>query len=190
MKLHIKNMVCERCKKAVAAVFSDLGLQPQSIQLGEVEMVETPSPAQKEALRQSLAYAGFELIDDRAGKVIERIKTMVIQWVHYSDEPPKEKYSTLISAALHQDYSALSRLFSETEGITIEQYIIRQKIERVKELMVYGEASLSQIAYDTGYSSLAHLSAQFKKVTGMTPSYFKGLQEKGRKPLDKVGSAK
>ncbi len=190
MKLFIKNMVCERCKKAVAAIFSSLALQLKHIELGEVETAEDLSPEVKEALRRLLADAGFELIDDRASKLIEQIKTMVIRWVHYDQEPPKEKYSALISAALHQDYSALSRLFSETEGITIEQYIIQQKTERVKELMVYNELSLSQIAFDMGYSSVAHLSAQFKKVTGMTPSYFKTLQIKGRKPLDKIGSTK
>jgi len=188
MKLHIKNMVCARCKAAVKAILTEQGLQPLDVQLGEVEMaINTLEDGRKEALRTALAAGGFELADDRAGKTIALIKALVVEWIHHSAEGPRQKWSELISASLHQDYSALSKLFSETEGITIEQYIIQQKTERVKELMVYDELSLSQIADELGYSSLAHLSAQFKKATGMTPTAFKALSENRRKPLDEVG---
>jgi len=191
MILYIKNMVCNRCRMVVEGIFKDAGLDPVRTDLGEVMIREDQlSSEQKQGLEHALQDAGFELIDSRKSRLIEQIKTMVINWVHHSDEQPHQKYSELISSALHHDYSSLSRLFSETEGITIEQYIINQKIERVKELMVYDERSLSQIAFDLGYSGVAHLSAQFKKVTGMTPTYFKGLQDKGRKPLDEVGSGK
>jgi AraC-like DNA-binding protein len=191
MILYIKNMVCNRCRMVVEGVFRDAGLEPLRTDLGEVLIRETQlGSEQKQSLDSGLQQAGFELIDSRKSRQIEQIKTMVIGWVHHSDEQPQQKYSELISSALHQEYSSLSRLFSETEGITIEQYIINQKIERVKELMIYDERSLSQIAFDLGYSSVAHLSAQFKKVTGMTPTYFKGLQDKGRKPLDEVGNHK
>jgi AraC-like DNA-binding protein len=176
---------------AVERIFRDAGLPPVRTELGEVTIdAERLDSGSRQALADELRGAGFELIDDRKSRLIEQIKTMVIQWVHHEGEQPAQKYSELIGAALHHDYSALSRLFSETEGITIEQYIINQKIERVKELMIYDERSLSQIAFDLGYSSTAHLSAQFKKVTGMTPTFFKGLQDKGRKALDEVGRAK
>lgn len=190
MKLYIKNMVCGRCKAAVKSILTDHGLEPLDVQLGEVDIAGELSSEQKEALRHALAEAGFELADDRTSKTIARIKALVVEWVHHTDEPQRQKYSELISAALHQDYSALSRLFSATEGITIEQYIIQQKIERVKEWMVYDEMSLSEMAYGLGYSSVAHLSAQFKKVTGMTPTAFKSLKRNRRKPLDEVGRSK
>ena len=188
MKLFIKNMVCARCKQAVSSILSNNGLRPLQVELGEVDIEGRMTASQKDALQRSLTEAGFALIDDKASALIEQIKSIIIQQVHHTEEPSRENFSTLISKALHQDYSALSRLFSETEGITIEQYTIQQKIERVKELMVYDELSLSQIAFDMGYSSVAHLSAQFKKVTGMTPSYFKSLQQKSRKGLDEVGN--
>jgi AraC family transcriptional regulator len=191
MVLHIRNMVCNRCRMVVDQVMNQQNLHPLKTELGEVTLEEQSlSKDKKESLANALQQAGFELIDDRTGQLIDQIKTLIINWAHYVDEQPKQKYSELISKALHHDYSYLSRLFSETEGITIEQYFISQKIERVKELMVYDERSLSQIAFDLGYSSVAHLSAQFKKITGMTPSYFKSLQSKGRRPLDEVGKAK
>jgi AraC family transcriptional regulator len=182
-------MVCPRCIAAVAAIAADLGLPVHSVELGEIALeagfAEGPWKAE---LATRLAAQGFELLDDRRSRLISRIKALVVQWVHYDAEPPREKYSVLISQALLQDYPGLSRLFSETEGITIEQFIIRQKTERVKELLSYDELTLSQIADLLGYSSVAHLSAQFRKVTGMAPSAFKGLHRPQRVSLDSIGN--
>lgn len=188
MRLHIKNMVCNRCKEAVVALLKAQELHPVAVALGEVDIEETGlPPATKRVLEEALQTAGFELIDNRSGRLIEGIKATVIQAVHHSDGPPEVAFSALLSAALHYEYSGLSKLFSETEGLTIEQYVIRQKIERVKELLVYDELPLAQIAWQTGYSSTAHLSAQFRKVTGMTPTAFKALHHKPRTTLDAVG---
>jgi AraC-like DNA-binding protein len=188
MLLYIRNMVCNRCKMVVESELKNLGLHPKRVELGEVELEEESITLDtKQKVEEVLHQAGFELIDDRKSRMIEQIKSIIIQHIHHTDEQPREKYSEIISSALHHDYSALSRLFSETEGITIEQYIINQKIEKVKELMTYDELSLSEIAWQLGYSSVAHLSSQFKKVTGMTPTYFKSLHNKDRKPLDEVG---
>lgn len=188
MRLHIKNMVCNRCKEAVVALLKAEALHPLQVELGEVDVAEEVLPAAlKDRLKAALLAAGFEWIDDRAGRLIEGIKATVIRAIHHSDGPPEEAFSTLLSRALHHEYSGLSKLFSETEGLTIEQYVIRQKIERVKELLVYDELPLGQIAWQVGYSSTAHLSAQFKKVTGMTPTDFKALHRKLRIPLDAVG---
>jgi AraC family transcriptional regulator len=165
-----------------------LGLHVLHAALGEVLIAEEGLSAEKgNELKAALYAAGFELIDDRKGRLIEQIKNLVVQTVHYSDEPPVHKYSEVLSSKLLHEYSYLSKLFSETEGITIEQYIINQKIERVKELIAYNETSLTDIAHQLGYSSVAHLSAQFKSITGMTPTAFKKLHKKQRKPLDEVG---
>ncbi len=181
-------MVCNRCKMAVADILEKQQLQPVSITLGEVELPEAAiTNEQRAQLRQALLQVGFELIDDRKSRIIEKIKNIVIDLVHHSVEQQRIKYSEYISQQLHYDYPYLSRLFSEVESITIEQYIISQKVEKVKELLIYDELSLSEIAYRLDYSSVAHLSAQFKKVTGMTPSQFKKLNDKQRKPLDEVG---
>jgi AraC-like DNA-binding protein len=139
-------------------------------------------------LKESLTGVGFELIDDKKSRTIEKIKNLIINLIHYPEETQSLKYSEYLSRELHHDYSSLSRLFSEVEGITIEHYIITQKIEKVKELLTYDELSLSQIADVMEYSSVAHLSAQFKKTTGMTPTRFKDLHRGLRKPLDKIGS--
>jgi len=188
MLLYIKNMVCNRCREAVKNILEKQQLHPQHIELGEVTVLEEKlSNTQKTALKNALQEAGFELISNRSAQLIESIKTFIVQMVHYTEDAPKQNYSELLSTSLHHDYSALSKLFSETEGITIEQYIIHQKIERVKELLVYDELSLAQIALQMEYSSTAHLSAQFKKITGMTPTQFKGLRKKKRKPLDEIG---
>lgn len=185
MNLYIKNMVCNRCIMAVKDVLQQAGLHPANIALGEVTLEEKKlSKEQHNQLDAALTAIGFELIDNRRGKLIEQLKNAVVEMVHYSD-PVKIKHSTYLSEKLHHDYSYLSKLFSETEGLTIEHYIIKQKIERVKELLVYDELSLSEIADRLGYSSVAHLSAQFKKVTGLTPTFYKnkGIQ---RIPIDKV----
>jgi len=182
-------MVCHRCKLAVENELKKLSLHPLSIELGEVVIKEDKlNKEQQKQLAVNLQQLGFELLDDKRKKIIEQIKTLIIQNVHYNKEQSAKNYSVFISENLHYDYSYLSKLFSETEGITIEQFIINQKIEKVKELLVYDEKSLSEIAYETGYSSVAHLSAQFKKVTGQTPSAFKQSGIHHRKTLDFVKS--
>jgi len=187
MTLYIKNMVCNRCKEAVKSLLERSGLHVKRIELGEVEVGGEDLPPQTlSLLSDGLRELGFEMIDDRKGRIIEKIKNVVVNIIHHSDDQPREKYSELISAQLHYDYSYLSKLFSEVEGVTIEHYIIHQKIEKIKEYIVYDELTLNEISYRMGYSSVAHLSNQFKKVTGMTPSYFKTLRNKNRKPLDEV----
>jgi len=187
MNLYIKNMVCHRCKLAVENELKKLKLHPLKIELGEVIIKEEGlSNEQKQQLTIDLKQLGFELLDDKKHKLIEQIKTSVIEIVHYNKEQLQKNFSTLISEKLHHDYSYLSKLFSETEGITIEQFIINQKIEKVKELLVYDEKNLSEIAFEMGYSSVAYLSSQFKKVTGLTPTAFKQSGIHHRKTLDKV----
>lgn len=190
MQLYIKNMVCDRCRKVVKEELTKLGLEPIRTELGEVEVAGVLSAAQLEQIQSALVPLGFELIDDKKSRTIEKIKSLVIDLVHHTEEPTKLKYSEYLSGHLHSDYPSLSKLFSEVEGITIEQYIISQKIEKVQELLVYDELSLSQIADRLGYSSVAHLSSQFKKTTGLTPSFFKNLDIRKRKPLDEVGKGR
>ena len=190
MKLYIKNMVCDRCVMAVRQEMVNLELQPEKITLGEVVLKEeSMSEDLLKKLDRRLHELGFERIDDRKSRLIEAIKNVVIQRVHKVDEIDRKlNWSAVLSEELHYDYNYLSSLFSSVEGITLEQYIIRQKIERVKELLFYDELSLSQIAYKLGYSSVAHVSGQFKKITGLTPSEMKKSRdlEKSRKPLDTV----
>lgn len=182
-------MVCHRCKMAVETIFRELGLHPVSILLGEAVLEEKSlTREQLKQLSDRLQAIGFELIDDKRSKIIEQIKTYVIELVHYSDEKPVKKFSELLSERLHHDYSYLSKLFSEVEGVTIEQFVINQRIEKVKELLIYDEDSLSEIAFRLGYSSTAHLSNQFKKYTGMTPSRFKQAGVQARRSLDKAGN--
>lgn len=191
LTLYIKNMVCHRCKMVVEAELEKIGLHPIAIELGEVVIEEKElTTEQKKDLPEVLQAVGFELIDDRRSKQIEQIKTLIIDTIHYKDEQPKQNFSEIIAKHLHHDYSYLSNLFSDVEGITIEQYIINQRIEKVKELLMYGELSLSQIAFNLGYSSTAHLSNQFKKLTGFTPSRFKQMGRHSRQSLDDVGSQK
>lgn len=181
-------MVCDRCKLVVKAELEKLGLSPLTVQLGVVQLKEKTIPGEiAEQLNKRLTDLGFEIIDDRRSKLIEGVKKVIIELLYSADEYPNVKISELLTEKLHYDYSYLSRLFSETEGITIEQYLILQKTERVKELIIYDELTLSDIAYQLGYSSTAHLSAQFKKVTGMTPGKFRAQQAQSRKELDKVG---
>lgn len=186
MKLFIKNMVCNRCIAVVSNEFEKLGHALSSITMGEVNSVAEFTKEELIHINISLQKHGFELIDDKKSTIIEKIKNVVIDQVHHSGERLKVNYSTLISEELGKDYSYLSNLFSEIEGITIEQFIILQKIEKVKELLVYDELNLSEIADEVGYSSVAHLSNQFKKVTGLTPSYFKKIKENKRLSLDRV----
>jgi len=186
--LYIKNMVCNRCIYMVGQLFQQSGLAPQSIKLGEVQLATQPTSEQTKQLEAKLREFGFELLTDQKHKTIEKIKALVIEHIQY-DGHLKEKtklFSTLLAEALHKDYSSLSKLFSEVEGITIEKYIIEQKIEKVKEWLAYDELSLSQMADRLGYSSVAHLSAQFKKTTGFTPSAFRQQKDHHRRPLDKI----
>lgn len=162
------------------------GLHPLKVELGEVEISKTLTQAQKDKLNADLNRFGFELIDDKKSQLIEKIKNVIVEQVHYSDEHLKTSFSKFLSRQLHHDYTYLSNLFSEVQGTTIEQYFIAQKIEKVKELLVYGELSLSEIAVKLNYSSVSHLSKQFKKITGLTPSHFKTLKENKRKPLEEL----
>ena len=190
MILYIKNMVCQRCVQSVGDALSSLGLHANKIELGEVDLQEDQlSPEQSSKLDKVLEERGFERIDDRKARMIESIKNKVIKMIHHSDHiDRKYNWSTQLADELHYDYNYLSNLFSAVEGITLEQYIIRQKIERVKELLFYDELSLSEIAVKLGYSSVAHLSAQFKKITGLTPSELKKSRQisANRRPLDGI----
>ncbi len=179
-------MVCQRCIYAVEQQLNALGITPLNVQLGEVTIEQPLTRDQESVLKANLAAIGFEVLDDEKQKLIERIKTIVIEKVHYQEGDEKLKFSAMLSQQLNKDYSYLSNLFSEVEGITIEKFIIEQKIERVKELLIYDELNLSEIAFKTGYSSVAHLSAQFKKITGLTPSAFKQMGIRSRKSLDKI----
>ncbi|MHA4807253.1 helix-turn-helix domain-containing protein [Flavitalea flava] len=186
MKLYIRNMVCNRCITAVRAELELLGLQPVSITLGEVEVEGEISKEVLTRLGDSLLQLGFELIDDRKSRIIEKIKNELVNLVHYTEEQPRTNLSDFLSSKLNHDYNYLSTLFSDVEGITIEKYFIAQKIEKAKELLMYDELTLSEIAFRLGYSSVGYLSNQFKKVTGFTPSHFKTIREKKRIPLDQV----
>lgn len=180
-------MVCNRCIMVVSNQLTKLGVQPESVVLGQVTLKDELNEEKLNAIKEMLESYGFELIDDKRRKLIESIKSIIIEAIHYGDNERRTfNFSDLISEKLGKDYNYLSSLFSEVEGTTIEKYIINQKIEKVKELLVYDELSLSEIAYKMGYSSVAHLSNQFKKVTGLTPSYFKKVGMNRRKPLDKI----
>ncbi len=185
MKVYIKNMVCERCISAVRGAFERHHIPITDIQLGLVNTMEEVSRTNMHGLQLSLEALGFEIIDDRKSRMIEQVKATIIQLVHRSNGLEQLNLSDHIATALHLDYKYVSTLFSEMEGITIEKYFIRQKIERIKELLIYDELSVSEIADNLGYSSVAHLSNQFKQVTGLTPSRFRAVQGH-RKPLDKV----
>jgi YesN/AraC family two-component response regulator len=182
MKLLIKNMVSIRCKLVVKSELEKLGIPYTHIELGEVLTPEDLSSDTKIALKETLMHQGFELLEDQKSQLIEKIKNVIIEMVHYSEEPPVTNFSTFISHKLNYDYHYLSNLFSEVKGTTIEQFIIAHKIERVKELIIYNELTLTEIAYKLHYSSVAHLSNQFKKVTGLTPSFFKKMKDKRMKP--------
>lgn len=177
-------MVCERCKTAVREEFLRLQLTPVDVKLGEVETAEMPAKETLIQLDHSLRKLGFEIIDDRKSRLIEKIKNIIVELVHHSDEHPLINLSQLIAQQLHYDYNYLSNLFSEVEGITIEKYFLTQKTEKIKELLMYNELTLSQIADKLGYSSVAHLSGQFKKQTGLSPSFYKSIKKNTRRSLD------
>jgi YesN/AraC family two-component response regulator len=186
MKIIIKNMVSIRCKMLVKSELEKLKLDYKVIELGEAVLPEKIPDEKRDALKTALQKWGLELMDDKRSILIEKIKNVIIEMVHYADELPKTNYSDYISVKLEQDYTYLANLFSEVVGITIEHFIIGHKIERVKELLVYDEMSLTEIAEKLHYSSVAHLSNQFKKVTGLTPSHFKHLKRKRRVALENV----
>lgn len=179
-------MVCSRCKMVVKSEIIKLGLHPISVELGEVAIMEELDTKGKDQINQTLLSFGFMLIDDKKSRQIEKIKNIIVELVHNTEEQLKTNLSDLISQKLNQDYNYLSNLFSEVEGTTIEQYYIIQKIEKVKELIVYDELSLSEIAFQLNYSSASHLSKQFRKITGFTPTYFKQLKEKKRIPIEEL----
>jgi len=179
-------MVCPRCILAVSQILEELNITYNTIKLGEVKLVSILNESEKESLSKKLQSSGFSLIDDRKSQLIEQMKNLVIEKIHYSNEETELKWANIISYELNLDYKYLSSLFSSVESITFEQYIINQKIERVKELIVYDELTLSEIAFQLHYSSVAYLSNQFKKVTGMTPTQFKKSVDKNRKSLDEI----
>ncbi len=185
MRLYIKNMVCPRCVRAVEQVFQNIGVSLTHIQLGEVELQDPLSETQLKSATSQLNQLGFELLDDNRQRLIDRIKSIIIDRVHYSMDD-KFIFPEVLAKKLHKEYSILSKLFSETQGITIEQYVILQKIEKVKELLAYKEMNLNEISFKLGYSSVAHLSTQFKKVTGLTPTQFKSQTKQLRKFIDVV----
>lgn len=185
-RLFIKNMVCNRCVMVVEDALEELQIPVVNVQLGEV-MLEKPLSTKKYNLvDEKLQALGFELISDKKSRIIEKIKAIIIEWVQHPTEDENQNLSTILSERLHHEYNYLSSIFSSVEGITIEKYFIAQKIEKVKELLVYDELSLNEIADRLHYSSAAYLSSQFKKVTGLSPSHFKTVRSAKRKPLDEV----
>lgn len=185
--LHIKNMVCERCIRVVREELERIGLKVEQVTLGQAEVVQPLEPVGLERIREVLEESGFELLTDRKTRIVERIKAEVIQFIRRDEQlyPLTMKFSDYLVTRLHMDYNYLSTIFSASAGLTIEQYLIRQKIERVKELLQDGDLNLSEIAYRLGYSSVQHLSGQFRKVTGMTASRYRKVLA-GRRPLDRV----
>jgi YesN/AraC family two-component response regulator len=179
-------MVSNRCKMAVKDELRKLGLHFIVVDLGEVEIMENITMSQRELLKANLINSGLELMDDKRAMLIEKIKNVIIEMVHHSDEIIKINFSDYLSEKMNHDYTYLSNLFSEVQGTTIEHFIISHKIERIKELIIYGEHNITEIAWKMGYSSVAHLSSQFKKVTGLSPSHFKQLKDKRRSPIEEI----
>ena len=179
-------MVSIRCKMIVKAELKKLGLHYVHVELGEVEIMENITQEQRDQLKSAILKSGLELMDDKKSMLIEKIKNVIIEMVHYSDELPKTNFSDYLVSKIDYDYTYMANLFSETEGTTIEHFILLHKIERVKELIIYDELNLTEIAWKMHYSSVAHLSNQFKKITGLTPSFFKSLKGKKRTTLEKV----
>ena len=173
MEIIIKNMVCPRCIAAVKTIFEETEVSITNIQLGKVQTEKEVTIEQKQLLKERLATQGFELLDSKQTQLINEIKSIIIQQIHYSEEPLVVNFSTLLTEKMSYDYAYLSRLFSSVEGRTIEKFILAQKVEKIKELLTYQELSLSEIAFQLNYSSAAHLSSQFKKLTGMTPGKVK-----------------
>lgn len=189
MKIHIKYMVSFRCKLVVIEQLDKLDIDYYEVLLGEVSIKGIITDEQREKLRIGLLKKGLELMDDKKAMLIEKAKTIIIEMVHYSDEPPNTNYSDFISEKLGCSYTYIANLFSDVTGTTIVNFIIAHKIERVKELLLYNELTLTEISYMLQYSSVAHLSNQFKKITGLTPTYFKQMRQfRKRIQLEEVGS--
>lgn len=186
MQLHIKYMVSLRCKMVVESELKRLGLKPVVVDLGVAEIKEDITESQREQLKENLLKVGLELLEDKRAILIEKIKNVIVEMIHYSDELPKENYSDYISRKLGYDYTYLANTFSEVKGVTIQQYIIIHKIEKVKELLLYDELNLTEISYRLHYSSVAHLSNQFKKVTGLSPSFYKQLKQRRDENLENL----
>ena len=179
-------MVSTRCKMAVKEALKKLGLHFVVVDLGEVDLMESLTIDQRIELKQILLASGLELMDDKRAVLIEKIKNAIVEMVHHTNEIIKVNFSDFLSQKLNLDYTYLANLFSEVQGTTIEQFIISHKIERIKELIIYGELSITEIAWKMNYSSVAHLSNQFKKMTGLTPSHFKQLKVKRRSPIEDI----
>ncbi len=179
-------MVSTRCKMVVKDILRKLGYHFILVDLGEVEVMEELSFEQLKELRKSLYSVGFELMDDKKSILIEKIKIVIVELVHYAEDLPVIKFSDYLSQKLNYDYTYMANLFSDVQGTTIEQYIIGHKTERIKELIIYGELNITEIAYKMNYSSVAHMSSQFKKVTGLSPSHFKNLKDKKRNPINEI----
>ena len=179
-------MVSNRCKMAVKEALKKLGLHFVVVELGEVDLMETITEEQRQQIKSELLISGLELMDDKRAMLIEKIKTVIIEMVHYSDEIIKVNFSDYLSEKLDHDYTYLANLFSEVQGTTIEQFIIVHKVERIKELINYGELNITEIAWKLNYSSVAHLSNQFKKVTGLSPSHFKQMKVKTRRSIEEI----
>ncbi|NQX99270.1 MAG: helix-turn-helix transcriptional regulator, partial [Flavobacteriales bacterium] len=180
-KIYIKNMVCPRCISTVGEIFNTQNIKVNAIQLGEVSTSVKINELQKSKLKSSLLKNGFELLEDNKSKLIGQIKSIIVDQIHHQSENLKVNFSTLLAENLHHEYTSLSKLFSSVEGVTIERFILKQKVEKVKELLFYNQLSLSEIAFQMNYSSVAHLSSQFKKETGMTPSKFKKIRKPSHK---------
>lgn len=187
MQLYLKNMVCDRCIMVVRQQLDQLNIDYRQIQLGQVELKHEPDKTELLHLKDALEKVGFELLDDKKARLVEGIKNIIVSLIQgYSEEEFNKKLSVMLEEKLDKDYHYLTSLFSAVEGMTIEKYVILQRIEKVKELLLYDEMSLSEISYKLGYSSVQHLSQQFKKITGFTPSQFKLLKHNNRKSLDKI----
>ena len=186
MKIYVKNMACESCKIFVKDALKELDISAVKVELGEIETKEDISDNDKKELNSKIKKAGLELLQKKDGVLIEKIRKIMINYVYKSDEKPTIKFSALLSKELNYSYTYLANFFSEIEATTIEQFMIALKIERIKELIIFGESTISEIAHKLHYSSVAHLSSQFKKVTGLTPSHFKALKEKRRITIQNI----
>ncbi len=183
-------MVSIRCKMMVKDELRKLGLHYVIVDLGEIEIMEDITADQRQKLKTGLLLSGLELMDDKKGILIEKIKSIIIEMVHYADELPKVNFSIYLAEKLDYGYTYMANLFSEVQGITIEQFIISHKIERIKELIIYDELNITEIAWKMNYSSVAHLSNQFKKMTGLSPSHFRKLKDHRRSPIEEIGMSK
>ena len=186
MKIYVKNMACESCKVFVKDVLEELDISTVKVELGEIETKENVSDEEKLLLNKKIKEVGLELLEKKQGVLIEKIRQVMIDYVYKSDERPNIKFSVMLSEELGQNYTYLANFFSEVEATTIEQFIIALKIERIKELIIFGEDSFSEIAYKLHYSSVSHLSTQFKKVTGLSPKHFKELKERRRITIQNI----